>query len=91
LHLIAHWLGLDNAAGSVYLFWSGFAGDLAEFAVVGVLWRRLNCHAKGCYRLGLHTVPGTHFVTCRKHHPVLGGEPATAEEIAEAHSQAKEV
>lgn len=51
---LQHILGLDSANGNWYLFWSGFASDLSEFAILGLVWRRLNCHTKGCWRLGLH-------------------------------------
>lgn len=67
MHFVAHVLGLDNASGPWYLFWSGFAGDLPEFAGVAIVWRRMNCHKKGCWRVGLHRHQGGHYVTCRKH------------------------
>jgi hypothetical protein len=81
---ILHVTGCDNVSGEWYAFWSGFGADLGEFAFVLIVWRKFQCHADGCRRLGLHRVHGTHFVTCRKHHPEhKGDKPATAEEIAE--------
>lgn len=76
--LIAHWLGLNDPGGHIYLFWSGAGSDLGELAIVGVVWHRLNCSVKGCWRIGLRQVPGTSHVTCHKHHP--HGRP-TSEQI----------
>lgn len=70
-------------------FWGGIASDLPELAIFGVLWRKVNCHAKGCYRVGLHHVDGTPYITCKKHHPVHpGNHSITAEQIAQAHAEA---
>ncbi len=91
-----HWLqlffGFQNGDGnsSSYLFWSGFGSDLGELAIVAGLvsiYRKHNCHAKGCFRLGKFPVDGTPFITCRKHHPHIDAAP-TAEQIAEAHAEA---
>jgi hypothetical protein len=87
---IWHWFltvtGTNNEGGYWYGWWSGFASDLPEFAILALVWRKVNCHAKGCLRIGLHHVDGTPYVTCRKHHPVHpGSAAATAEEIAAAH------
>lgn len=49
--------------------------------------RKVNCHAKGCYRVGLHKVDGTPYITCKKHHPVHPGGAVSAQ-IAEAHALA---
>lgn len=88
-----HWLltvtGSNNTTGYWYGFWSGFGSDLAEFAIVAVVWRKINCHAKGCWRVGLHHVAGTPYITCAKHHPTHSGKTAaTAEQIADAHAEA---
>lgn len=50
-----------------YGFWSGFGSDIAEFALVGAIWHKLNCHETGCWRIGLH--PHEHLMLCRHHHP----------------------
>lgn len=85
-HSILDFFGITNEAGPGYGFWSGFAGDLPEFAIFALVWKRLNCHARGCYRVGLHKVDGTHFTTCKKHHPDHPGSRAvSAEEIAKIH------
>lgn len=89
---LPHLLGIDDASGPWYAFWSGFGGfieGLPGFAILFVVYRRVNCHASRCHRIGLHHVTGTHFVTCRKHHPVHDGSaPASAAAIARAHKEA---
>ena len=91
-HWFLTWTGTNDTSGYWYGWWSGFASVLPEFAILGLVWRRINCHAKGCFRVGLHHVQGTPYVTCRKHHPVHpGSSPATAEEIAAAHARAHAV
>jgi hypothetical protein len=91
---IWHWIltvtGINSTSSYWNAFWGGFGSDLAEFAIFAIVWRKINCHAKGCYRIGLHHVAGTHYITCRKHHPVhAGARPATAEHIAQAHDKAQ--
>lgn len=84
------WVGA-RGSGSVYAVESGFLGLLPEIAIFGLVWRRVNCHAKGCWRVGLHKVSGTHYVTCRRDHPVHDGStPATTEQIAQAHRDAQQ-
>jgi hypothetical protein len=79
---LLHVTGADDTAGTWYGFWSGFAGCIPEFAVFGLVWRRVNCHAKGCWRVGLHRLDRFHV--CRKHHPDHdGSKPYTAQQIAE--------
>lgn len=80
-HFLSHWLGLDDASGSVYLWWSGIFGDATIVAIPIVLLRKHNCHAKGCPRIGRHAVEGTAFVVCRRHHPE---EHQTVADIHEA-------
>ncbi len=91
--MIWNWLltvfGINNPSGPWYSFYSGIGANFGEVAIIGVVWKKVNCHAKGCLRVGLHPVSGTHFITCRKHHPVHDGNaPATAEQIAQAHDDA---
>ncbi len=69
MSLIAHVLGLDNPSGAWYLFWSGFAGDIPELAIIGLVWRRLNCHEHKCWRIGLHH--RGHEIVCRKHSSII--------------------
>lgn len=65
LHFLYVWLGLGNASGAPYLFWSGFFGDLTIFAAVIAHYLKHNCHAKGCPRIGKHQINGTPY--CTKH------------------------
>lgn len=54
-----------------YNFWSGFGSDLGELTIVtGIVMglRHVNCHERGCWRLG-HTVPESGIRACHKHHP----------------------
>lgn len=74
--MIWHWFltvtGSNNTSGTWYGFWSGFGSDLMEFTVLGVLYRKLNCHEPGCWRIGLHH--HKHLVLCKKHHPLMKGK-----------------
>lgn len=76
---LAHALGLDNASGPWYLWWSGVFGDVGIFGAAFVYFRSRNCHVKRCPRIGRHPVDGTPYVTCRKHHPHVDGAPSAAE------------
>lgn len=84
MSVLLHVLGIDDASGPWYAFWSGFGSDLTLFtglvAVVWSFWRRHNCHVRGCLRLGRHPVEGTSYVVCRFHHP--HGEPNHADVLA---------
>jgi len=73
-----------------YQFWSGIGSDIGEVAIIGgliTIVRHLNCHAKGCWRMGGHMVEGTPYKTCRKHHPQIP-KNITAEHIAAVHADA---
>jgi hypothetical protein len=50
-------------------FWGGFASDLPLFGVFAIIWRRIECHAPGCHRIGLHRTADGKYILCRKHHP----------------------
>ena len=64
---LLHFFGIDDTSGRWYAFWSGFGSDLGELAIVGAILRHVNCHEKGCWRLGRH-YQGT--VACHKHRKV---------------------
>lgn len=64
-----HFLGLDDANGTGYLFWSGVGSDLAYVGILWALIRRYNCHQPRCLRLGRFPVEGTAWSACRRHHP----------------------
>lgn len=87
-HVIAHLLGLDDASGRWYLWWSGAGADLGELAIIGglvSLYRKHNCEVRRCWRLGRHATAAGHHV-CRLHHP---DDHLTAEAVAAAHAQAR--
>lgn len=81
MHFLSHWLGLDDASGSIYLLWSGFVGDLGYLAIVTAIVRKHNCHSKRCWRMGRFPVEGTPFTVCRRCHP---HDHQTAEDIRRA-------
>ena len=67
------------------------SGPLADITLLGAgiaIYRKHNCHAKGCWRLGRHPVEGTSYITCQKHHPRPSNP--TAEQIAAEHHAAKQ-
>lgn len=74
MNWLGHILGLDNLSGPWYGFWSGFAGDISQFALLGAgygLMRRHNCDVKGCWRFGIlpAVVDGVTHHVCKRHHP----------------------
>ncbi|MCX4750915.1 hypothetical protein OG455_41275 [Kitasatospora sp. NBC_01287] len=84
MHWLAHFFGLDNPSGPAYLLWSGVGSDVSELAIIGGLismWRRHNCHVRGCWRIARHPVDGTNWVVCRHHHP---DDPPTAAAVRNA-------
>ena len=81
IHLILHWLGVDNVSGPAYAWYSGAGSDIGELAIVGALLgvlRKHNCHVHGCWRVGRHQVEGTPFIVCHRHRP---GGPVTAADV----------
>lgn len=86
MHVLLHVLGLDDASGRAYLWWSGAGADLGELAIVGGLisiYRRHNCEIHRCPRLGRHqTAAGA--VLCRRHHP---DDHLTVEQAHAAHRE----
>lgn len=72
MHALAHLLGLDNASGGWYLWWSGFFGDVTVFGAVIAFYLHKNCHSPRCFRIGKHVYEGTPY--CTKHHPTLDKE-----------------
>ena len=86
---ILHVTGVDNVSGPWYGFWSGFGSDLGEIEISPptiAIYRRHNCHVKGCWRIGKYSVEGTGYVVCRHHHP---DEAPTHHEVLAAHHAAK--
>jgi hypothetical protein len=74
MHWVSHWLGLDDASGPVYLWWSGFLGDVGLMATPIILLRRHQCHVYHCWRIGRHPVDGTPYSVCAAHHPSVDGK-----------------
>lgn len=66
-----------------YNFVSGPLPNITLIAAALAILRRHNCHAKGCWRLGVHPVDGTSYIVCKKHHPRAGAP--TAEHIRDAY------
>lgn len=78
-HFFLHVAGIDDVSSNWYGFWSGFASDIPLFGVFFVVYRRLNCHIDGCWRIQWRT-HGDHSL-CRKHHPA---DPPKADDIKTA-------
>lgn len=82
--------GTVNEPGPFYGFWSGFGSDIGELAIIGAvigMYRKHNCHVKGCFRIAKHPVEGTSFCACKKHHPATPEGDITAQHIAEAYAK----
>ncbi len=100
--VVRHWLALHTGTlhggpDLYYNFWSGFGSDLGEatlFTAVGVGVytgvRKVNCHTKGCWRIGHHALEGTPYILCRHHHPDVPTKGASHEHILEQHRRYKE-
>jgi hypothetical protein len=97
-----HWFALHTGIlhggpDQYYNFWSGFGSDLGEATLitavaVGVYTgvRKVNCHTKGCWRIGHHVLEGTPYILCRHHHPGVPTRGATHAHILEQHERFKE-
>jgi hypothetical protein len=86
VHLLIHLLGLDDASGRWYLFYSGVGADLGIIGAAYGLYRRHNCEIHHCPRLGRHvTAAGARL--CRRHHP---DGPLTVEQAHSAHVEASQ-
>ena len=98
-HALQHWLavhtGTVNESGPYYGFWSGFGSDIGEVAIIGgviQLYRKHNCHVRGCLRIAHHeyTMGGVVYHLCRKHHPATPNELQHAETFLEHHLSQQE-
>jgi hypothetical protein len=82
-----HLLGLDNASGPFYLFWSGIAGsfmvNVGTFALVWYIHH--TCQERRCPRFARYPAAGGMFMVCRHHHPDLRGLRPRREHIAAFH------
>lgn len=61
------WLGLSNASGPIYCFWSGIFGDITIFAAAAGLYFHKMCHEPSCPWTG--HADGDGVVYCKKHNP----------------------
>jgi hypothetical protein len=94
---LRHWLALHTGTlhggpDLYYNFWSGFGSDLGEATLISAVGigvytgvRKVNCHTKGCWRIGHHPLQGTPYILCRHHHPDVPTKGATHEHILEVH------
>lgn len=94
MHWLSHWLGLDDASGPIYLFFSGIFADLTYLSVIGgmaALVRKHQCEVHGCWRMGKHVTEAQHTV-CRHHHPELWEHDGklTPWHVFTAHQDAKD-
>lgn len=100
-----HWFALHTGIlhggpDQYYNFWSGFGSDLGEATLISAVGigvytgvRRVNCHTKGCWRIGHHVLEGTPYILCRHHHPGVPTKGASHQHILEQHrkyTEAKE-
>lgn len=67
IHFLYVWLGLSNASGAQYLFWSGFFGDIPILAALLFAYFHHQCHDPKCKKWGRHKVDGSPY--CGKHKP----------------------
>jgi hypothetical protein len=94
---VRHWLAvhtgtLHGGPDLYYNFWSGFGSDIGEATLISAVGigvytgaRKVNCHTKGCWRIGHHALDGTPYILCRKHHPLVPTRGASHEHILEQH------
>ena len=99
---LRHWFALHTGIlhggpDPYYNFWSGFGSDLGEATLITAVGlgvytgvRKVNCHTKGCWRIGHHTLEGTPYILCRKHHPHVPTKGASHEHILEVHRRYEE-
>jgi len=102
LSAVRHWFAihtgtLHGGPDLYYNFWSGFGSDLGEATLISAVGvgvytgvRKVNCHTKGCWRIGHHALEGTPYILCKHHHPHVPTKGATHEQILEQHRQYKE-
>jgi hypothetical protein len=99
--VIRHWFALHTGTlhggpDVYYNFWSGFGSDLGEATLISAVGvgvytgvRKVNCHTKGCWRIGHHPLEGTPYILCRHHHPEVPNHGATHEHILAQHQKFK--
>ncbi len=98
---LRHWFALHTGTlhggpDVYYNFWSGFGSDLGEATLISAVcvgvytgMRKVNCHTKGCWRIGHHPLEGTPYILCKHHHPDVPNDGATHEHILAQHQKFK--
>ena len=101
LGALRHWFALHTGTlhggpDLYYNFWSGFGSDLGEATLISAVCvgvytgvRKVNCHTKGCWRIGHHQLDGTPYILCKHHHPSVPNHGATHQEILAQHHKFK--
>ncbi len=94
---LRHWtaihIGSINESGPYYGFWSGFGSDISEGAIAIGLYtglRKVNCHARMCWRIGHHPLEGTPYHLCKRHHPDVPKGSAKIGDILAQYQQYKD-
>ena len=99
---VRHWFALhtgilNGGPDKYYNFWSGFGSDLGEATLISAVGigvytgvRKVNCHTRGCWRIGHHRLDGTPYILCRHHHPDVPNGGASHQHILEQHRKYKE-
>ena len=94
---VRHWFAdhtgtLHGGPDIYYNFWSGFGSDLGEATLISAVCvgvytgvRKVNCHTKGCWRIGHHPLEGTPYILCKHHHPSVPNHGATHDVILAQH------
>lgn len=74
---LLHILGVEpRSPSTAYNFWSGFGSDVGELAIIGGVWKMVNCHEVGCWRVGTKVTMednGHHYRRCGRHHALRHG------------------
>jgi hypothetical protein len=98
---LRHWFALHTGTihggpDVYYNFWSGFGSDLGEATLISAVCvgvytgvRKVNCHTKGCWRIGHHPLEGTPYILCKHHHPDVPNHGASHEDILAQHHRYK--
>lgn len=90
MNFFLHWLavhtGTDAPGDKFYNFWSGFGSDLGEVTLLSLIiggYRHVNCHTKGCPRIGHYEVEinGQKYKICRACHRRAGQTVLTTEHL----------
>jgi hypothetical protein len=99
---VRHWVALHTGTlhggpDLYYNFWSGIGSDLGEATLISAVGvgvytgaRKVNCHTKGCWRIGHHALEGTPYILCRHHHPEVPTRGASHEHILEQRRKYRE-